>query len=248
MVCDCKDLDSTVSKILDGIGADEILKEQDKVLLKPNLVTDAPHPVTTSPRFCEAVLKYIRKVSDAEIAIAEGTGEPGKSTMEMFHELGFSYLSKDYGITFVDLNEEPSVEYSNPDCRHFPEMHLPEIAFTHFIVSLPVLKRHSLARFTGSLKNMMGFAPPHYYSGSHGYWKKSVFHRALHRSITDLNRYRSPDLTIMDATVGMAQFHLGGPCCDPPVGKIVAGFDAKGVDRKAAEFLDLDWKHIEHLK
>ncbi|MBF0226551.1 MAG: DUF362 domain-containing protein [Desulfobacterales bacterium] len=117
----------------------------------------------------------------------------------------------------------------------------------NYIMSVPVLKAHSLSEITGSLKNMMGFAPPKYYSGRYGIWKKAVFHNNMHRSIKDLNSYRTPDLTLMDASIGLAEYHLGGPECDPPVNKIIAGFDPLEVDRKAAGFLGLDWRNIGHL-
>ena len=126
-------------------------------------------------------------------------------------------------------------------------MYLPEIAFTHYIISVPVLKVHSLAGMTGTLKNMMGFAPPKYYSGSSGAWKKSVFHNNVQQSITDLNRYLIPDLSVMDCSIGMAEFHLGGAHCDPPVNKIIAGYNPWKVDCKAVELLGLDWRSIGHI-
>jgi uncharacterized protein (DUF362 family) len=127
-------------------------------------------------------------------------------------------------------------------------MHLPEIAFTHTIISVPVLKAHSLAGITGTLKNMLGFAPPAHYSGRYGGWKKAVFHGRMQQSIVDLNRYIAPDLTIMDASVGMAEYHLGGPECDPPVARIVAGCNPWAVDRAAARLLGLDWRDIGHVR
>jgi uncharacterized protein (DUF362 family) len=127
-------------------------------------------------------------------------------------------------------------------------MHLPKIAFTHFIISVPVLKAHSLAVFTGSLKNMMGFAPPKYYSGRYGSWKKAWFHGNMQQSLIDLNRHIAPALTIMDASIGMAEFHLGGPCCSPPAGKIIAGYNPWQVDRDAAALLGLDWRNIAHIR
>jgi uncharacterized protein (DUF362 family) len=69
----------------------------------------------------------------------------------------------------------------------------------------------------------------------------------MHQSIVDLNRYRAPDLSLMDATIGMPDFHLGGRHCDPPVGKLLAGFDPLTVDRRSAELLGLDWRKIAHL-
>ena len=53
--------------------------------------------------------------------------------------------------------------------------------------------------------------------------------------------------TIMDASIGLADYHLGGACCSPPVNKILAGFDPVEIDRMAAGFLNLNWKHIRHL-
>ena len=95
---------------------------------------------------------------------------------------------------------------------------------------------------------MMGLLPPKHYKGKYGIWNKSIFHNKIHESIVDLNEYVSPHLTVLDATVGMAEFHLGGARCNPPVNKIIAGFDAKEVDRKASELLGFDWRKIRHLR
>jgi hypothetical protein len=45
----------------------------------------------------------------------------------------------------------------------------------------------------------------------------------------------------------MAEFHLGGAHCDPPVNKLIAGYNPWEVDRKAAELLGLDWRRIGHI-
>ena len=156
-------------------------------------------------------------------------------------------MAEKFGINLVDLNYEPLIMLENPDCSVFPKIHLPKIAFNHFIISVPVLKAHSLAGMTGSLKNMMGFAPPKYYSGKYGFWKKAVFHGQMQQSVIDLNRYLVPNLSVMDCSIGMAEFHLGGAQCNPPVNKIIASFDPWEVDRTAAELLKLDWKDIEHI-
>lgn len=82
---------------------------------------------------------------------------------------------------------------------------------------------------TLSLKNMMGF-PSHHHYRQGGPWRKSAFHRRMHRAIYELNLYRKPDLALIDASVGLSEYHLGGPICKPPVGKLVAGFDPVAVD------------------
>ena len=238
---------ASVTDALDRLGAGPLLARQTRILLKPNLVMASPHPVTTSPDFCKAVAEYIRSHSDAKIVIAEGTGDPAFSTFDVFETLGYKTISRQLDIELIDLNTAPLKKLSRDDCPRFPDMYLPKIAFTHFIISLPVLKAHSLSVFTGSLKNMMGFAPPAHYSGSCGIWNKAEFHKNIHPAIIDLNKYRQADLTLMDASIGLADYHLGGRTCDPPVGKLVAGIDPLAVDREAAALLGLDWRQIPHL-
>ncbi|MCI5139915.1 MAG: DUF362 domain-containing protein, partial [Candidatus Electrothrix sp. AR1] len=122
----------------------------------------------------------------------------------------------------------------------------PKIATDSFLLSVPVLKAHTLAGVTLTMKNMMGLAPPeHYHQG--GGWKKAAFHNRVHEAVADLNRYRSPDFTVLDATIGMAEAHLWGPTCNPPVKKLVAGFDPVAMDSYGAALLGKDWQSIGHI-
>jgi uncharacterized protein (DUF362 family) len=228
-------------------GLPAILEQDRPVMLKPNLVNASPHPVTTPPAFCEAVIVFVRRHTAAPIVIAEGCGDADLDTPQIFDRLGYWELAQRHDIELLDLNEAALTCRADDTCRQFPEMWLPEAVFTHVLISLPVLKAHSLCRFTGSMKNMMGLAPPQHYAGHHGTWKKALFHENLDNAICDLNRYRSPDFTVMDATIGLADFHLGGARCDPPVNCILAGTDARAVDRQAAALLGLDWRRVGHL-
>ena len=237
----------SVASVLDKIGAKDVLTKQSAILIKPNLTNASRHPVTTPAECCESVVDYVRSCSKASIVIAEGAGDPSLETDQIFDLLGYRKMADRHRIPLVDLNTSVVKKLESPDCSVFPEMYLPEIAFTHFIISIPVLKAHSLATITGTLKNMMGFVPPKYYCGQFGVWKKAAFHRNMHQAITDLNRYRSPDLSLIDASIGLAEYHLGGRHCNPPVGKILAGFNPLEVDRTAATLLKLDWKSIPHL-
>ncbi|MFO7963491.1 MAG: DUF362 domain-containing protein [Desulfobacterales bacterium] len=238
----------SISEALDRINAGEMLGRQTHVLIKPNLVNAAPHPVTTPAACCAAVIQYIKAFANPQIVIGEGCGDAAHETGELFQMLGYADLRKRYGVELVDLNHAPLVRLEHPTCRLFPEMYLPEIALSHFLISVPVLKAHSLAVMSGTLKNMIGLAPPKYYSGEYGIWKKSLFHHHLHRRITELNRYRTPDMTVMDASIGLSEYHLGGPACSPPVNTIIAGCNPVEVDRRAASLLKQDWTRIPHLK
>jgi uncharacterized protein (DUF362 family) len=239
--------DMSVQRCMAAASASTLLADNRPVMLKPNLVNDSPHPVTTPPAFCAAVIAFVRQLTDAPIVIAEGSGDAGLSTPEVFARLGYVELARRLGVDLLDLNEAALVRRTDESCRLFPHLWLPTTVFEHVLISLPVLKAHSLCRFTGSMKNMMGLLPPRHYAGRYGNWKKARFHHRLDAAIVELNRYRCPDFTIMDATIGLADFHLGGARCDPPVNRILAGADARAVDREAATLLGMDWVGVAHL-
>lgn len=237
-----------VPALLDRAGLAPLLGGHDQVLLKPNLVNSAPPPITTPVEFVRQVALFVRQHSDAEIIVGEGCGDTLLETDEIFAELGYDRLASELGLTLLDLN------YADLTCRSdsfavvFPEMHLPKILFESFVISLPVLKAHSLSIVTGALKNMIGCAPPEHYQGVHGMWKKAMFHGRMQQSIRDLISYRRPDFAVMDASVGMAEYHLGGPKCDPPIGRLLASADPLALDREACGLLGIDWRSVGHLR
>lgn len=238
--------EKSVPELLDAMGAGEVLTAEKQVLVKPNLVNDSPPPVTTPVECCEAVVRYVRGHSRASVVIAEGCGSSVCETVEVFEKLGYRELSERLDVPLVDLNLSPTVKAARQNCRLLPFMHLPELAFESFILSVPVLKAHSLAGITGTMKNMMGFLPPSRYGGGGG-WKKSAFHKNIHQSIIELNSYVSPDLTVLDARIGLAEYHLGGAPCEPPAGVLLGGWDPVETDREAAELLGTDWRELPHL-
>lgn len=237
----------SVGRCMAAAGAAALLAEGRPVMLKPNLVNDSHHPVTTPPAFCEAVIAFVRRHTDAPVVVAEGCGDAVLETPEVFARLGYADLANRLDVDLLDLNTAPLTRRVDQSCSLFPEMWLPEAAFDHVLISLPVLKAHSLCRFTGSMKNMIGLAPPRHYAGRFGNWKKAAFHHRLDQAIVELNRYRRPDFTVMDATIGLAEYHLGGARCDPPVNRILAGPDSRALDREAATLLGLDWTRVGHL-
>lgn len=233
--------------ILEAAGLLEAIEGHRTILIKPNLVEALEPPITTHVDIVETLVDFLLAHAPAiQIIVGEGTGSLDYDTFHCFEELGYLKLEKKDRVRLLDLNLEPSRKLSNPECRRWPDMYLPELLFNCFLISVPVLKAHSLCRVTLTMKNMMGCAPPvHYQQG--GAWGKSSFHRKLDEAVFDLNRYRSPDFTIIDAAVGMARAHLWGPTCSPPVNKIIAAYDPVAVDAHGTSLLKKSWKDIGHL-
>ncbi len=237
----------SVPEVLEAVGAPGVLARQELVLIKPNLVGASPPPVTFPAEAARALVEAVRRWSSARIVVAEGTGDAERTTHEVFRIHGYDRLARDLGVELVDLNEAPLVRLTHPGCRVFPEFWMPRIVTEAFVVSAAVLKAHSLAGVTLTMKNMMGVAPPRHYQQG-GYWKKSAFHARMHEAVFELNRYRKPDLAFIDATRGLAEYHLGGPECDPPPGRLVAGFDPVAVDAAGCRLLGKDWRAIGHIR
>jgi len=231
---------------LEAIGAREILARQKNIIIKPNLVNDAPPPVTLPVEAAMVLTRWLQNQTDARIILAEGTGDRLHSTIKVFDHLGYMDLAEHYDLKLIDLNEAPVVELQRDDCSVFPQFYLPEILTDCFVISFAVLKEHSLADVTLSMKNMVGCAPPRFYQQG-GQWKKSAFHRHIHEAVLDLNRYRKPDLALIDASVGMTEHHIHGRPCDPSPNKLIAGFDPVAVDAAGALLLGQDWRQIPHI-
>jgi len=237
----------SVTPLLTASGLLARLKAAETILIKPNLVKNMAPPATTPVALVGEIVGFLRRARPGlRIIIAEGTGDKAYDTFFMFRELGYLRLAAEYGVELLDLNEAPLRHLTLPQCQRWPELYLPEILFNAFLLSVPVLKAHSLAEVTLTMKNMLGCAPPaHYQQGGH--WKKSSFHHQIQEAVLDLNRYRTPDFTVLDATVGMCEAHVWGAHCQPPCRILAAAGDPVAIDAYGAELLKRDWRRIGHI-
>jgi uncharacterized protein (DUF362 family) len=238
----------SVSELLEKTGFAEMVNRSSaqSVLLKPNLVSTDPPPITTHVELVSEIVDFIKdNCSDKTVIIGEGCGMIDYDTPKVFECLGYSELAADKNIELIDLNYAPLRKLTDSSCSHWKEMYLPEIVIDSFLVSIPVLKAHSLSTVTLTMKNMIGVAPPeHYCAGS---WKKSAFHSNVEKAIFELNRYRRPDFSIIDAVEGMAEAHLWGPKCSPSPGLLIASENPVEIDKRGAEILGFDWTEIGHI-
>ncbi len=238
----------SVTRALDTMGADRLVGPHSRIILKPNLVNHAPHPITTPAACVDAVIDYLRIHTNAHIIVAEGSGDG--NTWRAFRELGYEELAARKNVELIDLDAQPYVRFTNHHLQFLKEFHIPEPLLDAFVVSIPVLKAHSMAKVTLCMKNMFGIAPARVYGGSA--YKKAKLHGRtndeLQHYIFELNQYRKPDLCVLDATVGMATAHLWGPQCDPPVNKILASADCVAIDACGAQLLGFDWRSVGHIR
>jgi uncharacterized protein (DUF362 family) len=235
------DYQSSIAKALDLIGTGTQLPQQGLIIIKPNLTNSSPPPVTTSVAAAEAVYNYCKAHTKAEIAIGEGCGS-GR-TAEVFATLGYTDLAKKYGLRLIEFNEAKTITFENNNALQLKRFHMPRIVQQAFIISLPVLKDHSFTKTTIAMKNMFGIAPGKFYAGG---WNKSKLHSpSTDRSVVDICRYKTPDLSVVDASVALKGMHLAGR--HKKIGLILAGFDPVAVDTLGSKLLGHNPKKLPYL-
>ncbi len=224
---------------------EKLLKEirpSKPVIIKPNLVNPSSPPTTTDVRVVEGIIRALKEHDIHDITIAEGSGTG--DTLDNFNQLGFTRLD----VKLVDLDRETTVTLPVKNHRMWNEITIPEIVLDKFIISVPVLKEHSMCGVTISLKNMVGILSAKKYAG---YWtyKKSEIHRNnTDGCIADIIHVIKPDCAVVDATIGMKGHHLSGTPCSPPLNLVYGASDPLEADKFGCELLGRNWENIKYLK
>jgi len=253
---------NSISRIFEAMKLKEILKREKRIILKPNLTTNLPYPITTDPNFVESLIEIISSFFRGEILICEGSG--GCDTKRAFEELGYEEISKKFKIKLIDLNREERIRLKKENVLKLKEVWLPKILFSGYLISLPVPKEHGQAIFTCALKNQFGFYLSKSFVKEYDKeklerkgifvakriwekgWNKGELHfLGVNETIFDLNLYRKPDLVICDGRVGLRGGELGGR--EIKIGKILASFDPVALDSYLARIFCFDWRKIKYL-
>ncbi len=215
---------------------------REPVIIKPNIVKPAPPPVTTDVRVVAGLIRALRELGITEMVVAEGSGTG--DTCDNFRRLGYG----DLGVPLVDLDGDESAEISVAAPRVWPTIRVSERLLDDvFIISVPVLKDHSMLGVTISLKNMVGCLSASHYAG---YWtyKKSEIHRDRpHDCVVDVATTLLPHWAVVDALVGLRGSHIRGTPFDPPIGRVFASADPFLADVYGTGLLGHDWREIEYL-
>jgi uncharacterized protein (DUF362 family) len=207
IVCKFQDFTS-IDRLLDQLHVSNILSEQEKIIIKPNLVTNKKYPVTTDLRTISELINYIKSHSNAQIIIAEGSAD---DTLGNFQQLGFFDIATKHGIDIYDLNNCDTITLRREDAYQLKEFHFPKVLMDSYIISVANLKEHIDANVSLTLKNMMGIAPAKYYRGTRKTWMKYSFHEmGLEKCLVDLIMYRKPDLGLIDGRLAQFGYQLGG--------------------------------------
>jgi uncharacterized protein (DUF362 family) len=188
----------------------------------------------------EAVIDLLLEIDETlSIKIIESDSQ-SKYAMQAFEKFGFSHLAESkvdsgFDVSLVDLSQPPLVTLDF-DGAYSKNYDLAEILHTpNYFISVAVSKTHPNTFLTGALKNQFGLLP----SKDQGF-----YHSRLDAVIQDLNRIIKPDLSIIDARVGVEGWN--GPKTRP-LNALIVGYQPVSVDATMARIMGFQPEQAKHI-
>jgi len=221
-------------------GSGSVVKKGDRVLIKLNLLAAKPPEaaVTTHPALAKAVVRIVQELGAVAMV---GDSPGGRSTMASYETIlkktGIRQVIDETGCGSVRFDDEKA-EVFTPGARSFKKLKLAKaVAEADVIVSLPKLKTHALAYYTGAIKMLYGYVPGAAKTEYHLHTARDV--GLFAELLLDIHEARRPDLSIMDAVVGMEG---AGPQHGTPreIGLVMASKSCTALDYVATTIAGFD--------
>jgi uncharacterized protein (DUF362 family) len=212
-----------------------------RVLLKPNML--GPYPpekgITTHPSLIRSLVKALKK-RGAICWVGDNPGLSGYAANERCARVSGILEAADGGyVNFAKETVQVSLE-----SRFLDKLVISRAVLdADLLINVPKFKTHVQTRITGAVKNMFGILV-----GA----EKARVHFAVPRprqfseALVDIYRIRVPDLTIMDAVVGMEG---NGPSGKELrfIGKVLASRNSVLLDGLMAAMMGIPAKDVDHL-
>ena len=175
--------------------APPVLSTVRRVLIKPNACYPVSYPVTTSRDILSVIIKGIRKVTDADILILEGTPEGGP-IYPIYQALGYNFPR----VLTLDVKDCIWVEVDNPlpKALAVPTFWVPNVILSsdYLITVAPLRVFNGVGSL--SLTNLLTVLPSGKYGGPPEGWG-ALYSLGIDRVIADLYFTLSFDLGIIEA-------------------------------------------------
>lgn len=218
-------LEESLRGLLERLRWEEIVRKDDKILIKPNFCThELREGVTTNVQLLNSLAGILKERSE-NVFVGE-TYSAGKDYGELEKRCKLD-------CDFANLSEMEAFDFSGEHGTY----KIPRILKESKIINVPVLKTHVLTGVTLGIKNLFGLVQDR---------NKSKYHFRINGVLSDLAAIQ-PHINILDATYGMDG--------DGPVdGKVhrtdflLASRSVVALDLAACELIGVEPDSIEHLR
>ncbi len=223
------------------------LRRAKNVFVKPNIVSYELYPTTTHPMILEAVLK---RLSKHEVAVGDAPAIDAGRSNKILHRSPLKTVCDSFGVPLINLyTEKMKTIVSHRGYR----LKVSTIPLQYeFVISLPVLKVHSMVGLSGALKNQFGYISKQ---------DRLLMHckiKSISKGIAEVNAAVPTNLFIVDGVETMIK---GQECrhggCPAKLNAMIAGTDPVSLDIFGLQLLKLvepkfqerkneAWRYIEY--
>jgi hypothetical protein len=221
-----------------------VISRARRVLLKPSAAYPASYPVATSQGILSAIVEGIRRISDADILILEGT-PGGDAVLPIYQALGYNFPR----VLTLDVKDCIWVEVDNPLPKPLavPTFWVPNVILScDYLITVAPLKVIE-GRGSLSIMNLLSVLPSSKYGRGTPWGWKALYSLGIDKVIADLYFTLPFDLGIIEAR----QKFIGQ---DNPTqgevedyGKVFVG-EPYEVDREASKILGLKTDYLDLIK
>jgi uncharacterized protein (DUF362 family)/Pyruvate/2-oxoacid:ferredoxin oxidoreductase delta subunit len=227
------DAAAAVQRALEPIGGPaRFFKPGLRVLIKPNLLTDAvpDQAITTHPEIARAVIRLARAAGS--IPCVADSSASSLNAAVVWDKTGFQALCDQEHVPLLNLEQAGSDSFECGGVRFGVAKPVLE---ADLVVNLPKVKTHTLTMLTAGVKNLYGTLPG---------FQKATLHKAfpkpddMGRLLARLVEIVQPGLTIADGVVGMEG---DGPSGGDPIklGFVAASTDPVSLDAAICRVLGI---------
>jgi hypothetical protein len=224
--------------------APAVLSRARRILIKPCAGYPAPYPVTTSRDILSEIIVGIRKVSDADIVLLEGTAT-GAPVYSIYQSLSYDFPR----VLTLDVQDTILVEVDNPLPKPLAvsTFWVPNVILSSdYLISVAPLKIIN-DRGWFSLMNVLSVLPSSKYGDSlSGDWG-TLYGLGIDKVVADLSFTLPFDLGIIEARQKFTS--SGNPTQGEiePYGKILVG-EPYEIDLEASRELRLRAEYLELIR
>ena len=206
-----RELKQTIKQAVELIGGiRKSLNPEDRVLIKANFNSDDPFPASSDLGFLGAVIELLRDEGITNLTLGERVGWPWMPTSHVLEEMGVFKFAKEIDLPVRDFDSGPWMDVKlGEKAKWWTKVGYHESLKEYDkIVFLPCMKHHFLARFTMSLKLIVGMTHPVDMQYMHADFDSGKTDEPMDMKMIELSLPLGPDLIIMD---GRKSFVTGGP-------------------------------------
>ena len=215
-----------------------------RVLIKPCASYPMPYPVTTSAYMLSSIIGSIRRVSDADIILLEGT--PGGGPVQpIYQALGYNFPR----VLTVDVKDCTLVEVDNPlpKALIIPTFWVPNVILSSdYLITVAPLKIVRGRPFL-SIANLLSLLPTSKYHGEQGYGWEGLYSLGIDRVLADLYFTLPFDHAIVEARQKFVANDDAAEGIVEDYGKVFAG-EPYEIDRAVCSELGIKAEYLDLIK